>query len=176
MKIGIDARFFGPEYKGIGRYTQKLITHLQKIDNKNEYYIFLQKKQFKKIKFKNNNFHKVLANYKIYSLKEQLILPFLLYKYQLDLVHFLNFNIPILYFKKFIVTIHDLITHKKKKNSSKLPFILFYFKKIAYKFIINWAIIFSKKIITVSKYTKEKIINKFKINPKKVIVIYESCK
>ncbi|HKL16768.1 MAG TPA: glycosyltransferase [Patescibacteria group bacterium] len=176
MKIGIDARFFGPEFKGIGRYTQKLITHLQKIDNKNEYYIFLQKKQFKKIKFKNNNFHKVLANYKIYSLKEQLIFPFLLYKYQLDLVHFLNFNIPILYFKKFIVTIHDLIIHESKKNSSNLPVIIFFIKKLIYKFIINLAIKFSNKIITVSNYSKNKIINKYNIDPNKIIVIYEASK
>ncbi len=176
MRIGIDARFFGPKQKGIGRYSKKLITHLQKHDNENEYFIFLQEDQYNKISFNNKNFHKILANFKIYSLKEQLLFPFLLYKYKLDLVHFVNFNVPILYFKKFIVTIHDLITHNKKKDSSKLPFILFYIKKIIYKFIIRWAVKFSKKIITVSNYTKKTIINKFNVNPKKIIVIYEACK
>ncbi len=174
MKIGIDARFFGPKQKGIGRYAKKLITHLQNIDTKNEYYIFLQKEQFNNITFKSKNFHKVLADYKIYSLKEQLVFPFLLYKYNLDLVHFVNFNVPVLYFKKFVVTIHDLITHSKKRNASKLPLFIFYIKKIAYKFIINWAIKFSEQIITVSKYTKNKIINKFNTNPKKITVVYES--
>ncbi len=40
MRIGIDARFFGPESKGLGRYTQKLIEHLETIDTYNDYVIF----------------------------------------------------------------------------------------------------------------------------------------
>jgi len=34
MRIGIDARFFGPIGKGLGRYTQKLIENLEKISAK----------------------------------------------------------------------------------------------------------------------------------------------
>ena len=30
MRIGIDARFYGPTGKGIGRYTQELIANLEK--------------------------------------------------------------------------------------------------------------------------------------------------
>ena len=33
MRIGIDARFYGPVGKGLGRYTQKLIENLEKIDD-----------------------------------------------------------------------------------------------------------------------------------------------
>ncbi len=176
MKIGIDARFFGPQQKGIGRYTKELINHIQKYDKENEYYIFLQKEQFDKTNFENDNFYKVLADYKIYSLQEQLFFPLLIYKYNLDLMHFTNFNVPVLYFKDFIVTIHDLITHKTKKESSSLNSFLFYLKKIAYKFIINCAIKFSKKIITVSNFSKKTIFENYKIDPKKIIVIYESAK
>ena len=43
MRIGIDARFFGPIGKGLGRYTQKLIENLEKVDNTNQYCIFLKK-------------------------------------------------------------------------------------------------------------------------------------
>ncbi len=43
MKIAIDARFFGPEGTGIGKYTEKLIENLQKLDRKNEYHIILRK-------------------------------------------------------------------------------------------------------------------------------------
>ena len=35
MRIGIDARFYGSVGKGLGRYTQKLIENLEKIDSEN---------------------------------------------------------------------------------------------------------------------------------------------
>ncbi|KKP70467.1 MAG: hypothetical protein UR69_C0005G0007, partial [Candidatus Moranbacteria bacterium GW2011_GWE2_35_2-] len=43
MIIGIDARFFGLLGKGLGRYTQKLIEHLEAIDSENQYVVFLRK-------------------------------------------------------------------------------------------------------------------------------------
>ena len=41
MRIGIDARFVGPQGTGLGKYTEKLILNLTQIDKKNEYTIFL---------------------------------------------------------------------------------------------------------------------------------------
>ena len=72
MKIGIDARFAGPQGTGLGKYTEKLILNLQNIDNKNHYDIFLNEKNWNHIKLFNNNFNKKLANVSWYSLEEQL--------------------------------------------------------------------------------------------------------
>ena len=57
MKIGIDARFFGSIGKGLGRYTQKLIENLEKIDQENQYIIFLQR-NFDEYQPKNEKFRK----------------------------------------------------------------------------------------------------------------------
>ena len=46
MRIGIDARFYGPPGKGLGRYTQKLIVNLERIDNANQYFVFLCQENF----------------------------------------------------------------------------------------------------------------------------------
>lgn len=62
MKIGIDARFLGPMGTGIGRYTQKLIENLEKIDKKNKYVIFLRKENLNFYEPANPNFRKVLAD------------------------------------------------------------------------------------------------------------------
>ena len=43
MKIAIDARLFGPRGAGIGKYSEKLIENLQKIDHKNDYRFFVDK-------------------------------------------------------------------------------------------------------------------------------------
>ena len=175
MRIGIDARFYGASGgKGIGRYTEQLITNLEKIDLENEYFIFLRQENFDLYQPRNKRFHKVLADYKWYSFKEQIYFPFKLYKYHLDLVHFLHFNTPLLYFRRFVVTIHDLIHQKSSRESSTLSWLSFYFKKLAYSVVIKSAIKKSKRIITVSNFSKQEIIKYYRINPDKIFVTYES--
>ncbi|MFH1235375.1 MAG: glycosyltransferase family 1 protein, partial [Parcubacteria group bacterium] len=97
MKIGIDARFFGPLGKGLGRYTQKLIEHLEKIDAVNSYVIFLRKENFEAYSPSRPNFSKVLADFRWYSLEEQIKFPRVLRNAHVDFVHFPHFNVPIFY-------------------------------------------------------------------------------
>ncbi len=177
MNIGIDARFWGPAGKGLGRYTQKLIENLEKIDTDNQYFIFLKKDNFKKYQPANKNFHKILADYRWYTLAEQIKFPWLLKKYKLDLMHFPHFNVPIFYRKNFIVTIHDLILiHFPTVRNSTLSPLVYWMKFIAYKIVIKSAIYRSKKIIAVSQFTKNDILKEYpKVPKKKIVVAYESC-
>ena len=173
MRIGIDARLYGPS--GIGRYTEKLITALEKFDQENEYFIFLRQKNFDLYQPQNHKFHKVLTDYQGYSLKEQILFPFKLWVYNLDFVHFLHVNVPVLYLGKFIVTVHDLIQKQATKKASTRSFLLFCFKKLVYSLVLGLAIKRSRKIITVSQFSKGEILKCYKIKPKKIIVTYESC-
>src|SRR5258708_3370943 len=109
MRIGIDARFYGSVGKGLGRYTSELISHLEKIDNGNDYVIFLRASNFKSYVPKNPRFTKVLAEFPWYTWSEQVRYPKLLNSHMLDLMHFPHFNVPFFYRKPFVVTVHDLI-------------------------------------------------------------------
>lgn len=174
MKIGIDARFFGTSGKGLGRYTQKLIEELEKIDHNNQYYIFLNQHNFDEYQPKNPNFHKILANIPWYSWQEQIIFPRILKKYKLDLMHFLHFNVPILYRKAYFVTIHDLILLEyPTRKASKLNFIMYSIKNLAYRFVILNAVKTAKKVITISNYTTDSIKKHFHISNSKINMIYE---
>lgn len=174
MKIGIDARFFGTSGKGLGRYTQKLIEELEKIDHNNQYYIFLNQHNFDEYQPKNPNFHKILANIPWYSWQEQIIFPRILKKYKLDLMHFLHFNVPILYRKAYFVTIHDLILLEyPTRKASKLNFIMYSIKNLAYRFVILNAVKTAKKVITISNYTTDSIKKHFNISNSKINMIYE---
>lgn len=179
MRIGIDARFYGVRSKGLGRYTQKLIENLesiQKDDMSDEYFVFLREHSFKEYEPKNKNFHKVLADYPWYSFSEQVNMPKLLNKYNLDLVHFPHFNVPLFYKRPFIITIHDLILlHFPTVRSSTLSPIFYWIKFLAYKIVIGSAIKRSKNIITVSEFTKKDIIKNYKRAKEKTIVTYEAC-
>jgi len=77
MKIGIDARFFGPRVGGggLGRYVSELVTHLQKIDQRNQYILFLKKENFHECKITNKNFSKQLIDIPWYSIEEQRKMP-----------------------------------------------------------------------------------------------------
>lgn len=176
MKIGIDARFYGSLGKGLGRYTQKLIEHLEAIDTENHYVIFLRRENFDEYQPKNTRFQKVLADYQWYSFAEQLFFPLLLKKYHCDIVHFPHFNVPVLYSGRFIVTIHDLILiHFPTQRATTLHPLWYRVKFLAYKMAIWWAIKKSSCIMTVSEFTKQDILKHYSVSSEKIRVAYEAA-
>ncbi len=178
MRIGVDARFYGAIGKGLGRYTQKLIENLEKISAKggNEYFIFLRKENFEDYQPKNENFQKVLADYRWYTLSEQINMPRILNKYNLDLVHFPHFNVPLFYRRKFVITIHDLILiHFPTIRGTTLNPLFYFLKFLAYKIVIRSAIKRAEKIIAVSNFTKNDILKNYGVPAEKIAVTHEAC-
>ncbi|MFH1938298.1 MAG: glycosyltransferase family 1 protein [Patescibacteria group bacterium] len=173
-RIGIDARLYGPKQTGPGRYVQKLIQNLEKIDLDNQYIVFLRKENWNEYQPKNKNFKKVLADCHWYTLKEQILMPFKIRQAKVDLMHFPHFNVPVFCFKPFVVTIHDLILKRfpTRRVSALEPF-SYWFKNLAYHLVIYSAVKRSKKIIAISNYTKKDILKYFSIDSKKIKVIYE---
>src|SRR4030042_4304885 len=134
MKIAIDARYYGPEGTGIGKYVEKLLENLEQLDTKNEYFVILRRDNFHLFNPKNSNFKKILADARWYSVKEQVLLPAVLTRIKPDLVHFPHFNIPLVFPGKFVVTIHDVIKSEYKGPSSTtqaLP--IYYLKHLGYE-------------------------------------------
>ena len=175
MRIGIDARFCGPIGKGLGRYTQKLITHLEKIDQRNQYVVFLRQDNWEVYQPAKENFQKALADFQWYSWQEQIGMPKVLKKYDLDLVHFPHFNVPLFYRGKFVTTIHDLILIKfPTKRATTLGPLLYKIKYLGYKKVIGHAVKKSQSVITVSQYTKKQLADFFKIAVDKIHVTYEA--
>jgi glycosyltransferase involved in cell wall biosynthesis len=196
MKIGIDARLYGPRNRGLGRYIQKLIEHLEKIDQKNQYIIFLRRANWDNYQPKNSNFKKILADYRWYSLKEQIFMPWKIWQQKLDLIHFPHYDVPIISSifpasygivelvlskakgsprnDRRIVTIHDLvITRFPNQRATTLNPLLYKIKFWAYRLVIWLAVKRAKKIITVSEFSKKEIIDYFKLPSEKIVVTYE---
>ncbi|MBI3396904.1 glycosyltransferase family 4 protein [Candidatus Woesebacteria bacterium] len=173
MKIVIDARLYGLENTGIGRYTINLISQLQKIDSANEYTVLLRKKYFDQINLPNN-WKKVLADYPHYSFSEQFRLPFLLYSLKPDLVHFLHLNVPILYWQKYVLTVHDiLISTQTGTDTTTLPFYWYWIKRLVLPAVFINALKMSQKILVPSETVKSEICRIYSIKPSKIVVTYE---
>lgn len=176
LRIAIDARMYGLEHAGIGRYILNLVNQIEKIDKKNEYFIFLRKKYYQKLRFKSKRFKKVLVDIPHYSFKEQIVLPLQLIKLRPDLVHFPHFNVPIFWRGKYVVTIHDLIKHESRGvETTTRPTPLYWFKYIIYQLTVFSAIKRAQKIITPSKWWKKELIKRYRLKPAKIVVTYEGA-
>ncbi len=173
MKIVIDARLYGTKHTGNGRYTQNLVENLTKIDSTNTYYILLRKDDYESLNFPKN-FVKILADFKHYTFKEQFLLPIIIYKIKPDIVHFPHFNVPIFYFGKFIVTIHDMIMHKSKGGEATTrPFPIYQIWRLGYYLAFAKAVYFSNLIICPTNVVKDDLSSFYKINKDKIKVTYE---
>jgi glycosyltransferase involved in cell wall biosynthesis len=177
MVIGIDVRMWAES--GIGRYVRNLVRELARIDSADRYVLFCLAKDHEEI-FRavgtSDRWRFVIADYLWYTFSEQLFLPFLLYRENLDLVHFPHFNIPILYFKPFAVTIHDLthFTFAMKRASTRSGFV-YGIKHAAYSFVFSQAVRRSRKIFAVSEYVKNALCERFTLSREKIVVTYESA-
>lgn len=174
MKIGIDARFWGLEHAGLGRYVMELVRELAKIDRKNNYTLFLRKPYDKEVKLPHN-FKLICANILHYTLEEQWLLAEIFARADLDILHVPHFNVPLLYKKPFIVTIHDLLWHDIKGLSvtTQTPFV-YLVKYLGYRAVVSNALKRSRHILVPSKVIKDKLMNEHKVSKAKIDVTYEA--
>lgn len=175
MRIGIDARFFGPKTGGggIGRYVAELVTNLQELDSRNEYVIFLRKENFHEFSVRNKRFYKQLVDIPWYSLKEQLLLPGYVRRARVDFMHYPHWNVPIFSSTPFLVTIHDLILIEdpKSAHATTRSALVHGFKYAGFRTVIESAIHRSRHIATISEYTKRRVLEHFGVKEKKITVI-----
>jgi glycosyltransferase involved in cell wall biosynthesis len=171
MKIGIDLRMGDPEY-GIGRYGLELTKALLEADKENRYVLFVRDvMKFRKAGFEHySNARLVEANYRHYSIAEQVVFPMLLLRQDLDLMHFLNFNVPLAYRKPYVVTIHDVVHVRLPGNKRRRVF-----HRIAMRTVLQSAADHAKRVLTVSQFSKREIVDVLKTPAYKIDVIYEAA-
>jgi glycosyltransferase involved in cell wall biosynthesis len=177
MMIGIDARMYN-EGLGIGRYVSRLIAHLELLETDDHYTIFLTRRQWDSYTPKNSRFTKVCADIPWYSLREQILLPWILYRHRVDLMHFPHFNVPFLYFRPFVMTIHDFIMWKYPNSAQNAVtthhFVLYRIKYFVYRMLMYWTARRAKKIIAVSQHTANDCRSLLHLAPRQIEVIHEA--
>ncbi len=174
MKIGFDARMFGPATGGggLGRYVEQLATRLHATDQDGSFVFFLGPKNAGVLA----GARRVLTDIHWYGWKEQLVLPRLLDRQRCDLLHFPHWNVPLFLRTPFVVTIHDLILLDEplsSKASTRNP-LVFWIKYAAFRLVLSHAVRASRQIIAVSETTKQAILRHFPSVPaSKITVILE---
>lgn len=173
MKIGIDCRtILDPEHgeaAGVGHYTYHLLDNLLKIDPKNKYVLFFDRRVGDAGYFKRKN-----SEIKFFPFIEYKAFLPIAYSHflaaafvsreKLDVFHSPASTIPLAYTKNSIVTIHDLAIYQKK---SWFPQQIF-----ATRVVVPSSLKRAKRIISVSNYTKQDLVKIFKVPEERVTVIY----
>ena len=168
MNIGLDLRFWRSGTGGLGRYSQNLLKEMLLIDKENKYTAMITPEDEPEFDLTAPNLTTLVVPIAHYSPSEQTKLPKILKQQNFDLVHFANFNHPILYRRPFVVTIHDLIMHLFPTGSQKSSFL----RKAAYRLTMRDCRR-AKKIIVPSEATKRDLVNMLKFPDSKIVVTPE---
>lgn len=170
MHIVIDARIINTS---TGRYVERLVTYLDKIDRVNRYTVLVPSKDKDFWKPAHDNFTVKTADFDNYSFAEQVGFKKFLDSLQADLVHFCMPQQPIFYRGAHVTTFHDL-TLLKTYNSDK-NWLLFHLKQL-----IGWGVFHtvartSRHLIAPTEYTKQDVVRTLGIKPERITVTYEAA-
>ena len=170
MKIGIESqRIFRTRKHGMDVVALELIRQIQQLDQKNEYILFAMNGEDRNCISDTANFKTIMLNGVTYAGWEQISLPAAVKKYKPQLLHCTGNTAPYSCAVPMIVTVHDVI-YLEEVN----------FEGSAYqnvgnlyrKMVVPHAIRKAEKIVTVSEYEKNVIIDVCKTDPEKIVVIH----
>lgn len=103
MRIAIDARAYS--WAGIGRYIRNILLHLAQVSHPHDILVLLNEKDAQAY---DGPFQKILVDGSYYSWREQVVGWRQLERVEADLWHFTHFNVPWLFGRPYVVTIHDV--------------------------------------------------------------------
>lgn len=165
MRIGINLIPFDA-VQGIEIFSKNIVSHLLRLKKDEKFLIFGSENmpelfdfpaaQLIKIKGLNTKYSKAFY-------QQTLIYP-LLKKYKIDLLFSPSPAAPFFY-KNKVVVVHDCAYDRFPEAENR-------FVKTYFRLLFCGAKYFSKKIVTVSNFSKKELIDLYKINPEKIEVIY----
>ncbi|GIW63973.1 MAG: mannosyltransferase B [Patescibacteria group bacterium] len=175
MRLGIDARL--AFQTGVGVHIRNLLINLQSLlPDAWQVFIFSRPGDIGKLRTIMNttdNISFIPADAQWHSFSEQTKFLVQLYQTKLDLMHFTYFSYPVLYKKKFIITLHDLIPYDfKTGKASTKNFFIYEAKHRIYKYLIRQAVFNSEHIFTPSRTVANDIVAKFKVKRSKITIVY----
>lgn len=174
MKIGIEAqRIFRKNKHGMDYVVLQEIKELQQRDTENEYYVFVKPGEDHCVE-SSRNVHVIELNCPTYPLWEQWALPRAAKKYRVELLHCTSNTAPIWCDIPLVLTLHDIIFLEPRNRQQQKLSRYQDMGRIYRRFVVPRIIMECKRIITVSNYERNNIINHFHLNTKRISMLYNS--
>ena len=170
MRIGIEAqRIFRKNKHGKDYVVLQEIIELQKMDHRNEYYIFVAPGPDRCLE-DTSNVHIIEIEGNFYPTWEQLSLPKVASEVGVELLHCTSNTAPIRCNIPLILTLHDIIflEPRDKQNKSLYQNLGWFYRRMVVPRILKKC----RRIITVSEFEQNNIISKLGLPRKQVAMIY----
>lgn len=155
MRIAIEAqRIFRENKHGMDFVALESIRELQRIDNKNIYYIFVASGKDRCLK-ETENFHIIEVGGFSYPYWEQVALPKAVERVKPDLLHCTSNTAPIYLRVPLVITLHDIIFLEPKGSNNKSLYQNL--GRLYRRFVVPQILPKCKRIITVSNFERNRI-------------------
>jgi len=164
MRIAFDLRRI--KNPGIGRYMKCLAEAVLAQAPEHEYLLILPPDGEHAILVRANHTERLLTSVPYYSVREQVVLPRILRRHKVDMLHSPHFNLPLFRPCSTVVTIHDVIYLACKDD---LPSQL---GRLYYRGMMAASIRLADRILTDSEFSKNDIVRFLHADPEKIEVIY----
>ncbi len=155
MKIAIEAqRIFRPNKHGMDFVALETIRCLQRIDTRNEYFIFVGGGEDRCLE-ESPNMHIVTLDCPSYPLWEQWALPRAVKRVKPDLLHCTSNTAPLRDVAPLVVTLHDIIFLEKQQTRNKSLYQQL--GRIYRRLVVPRILPRCRRIITVSAFERDRI-------------------
>jgi glycosyltransferase involved in cell wall biosynthesis len=164
MRIGYDLRRINNP--GIGRYMRRIVEGVLQQAPQNDYVLIMAPGTEELVAGSSGkNVKTIVTTLPYYSVREQFELRSISRDERLDLFHSPHFLMPLLPTCPTVITIHDVIYIACKEDlESRVG-------RLYYKWMMKAAAHQSKRIITVSTFSKSDIVRLLSVSPEKVDVV-----
>ncbi len=170
MRIGVNARFLlKDKLEGIGWFSYETLIRITRAHPEHEFYFFFDRPYHKDFLFSKNITPVILypqARHPfLFYLFFEWSIPFALKKYKIDYFISPDGYLPLKSKVPSLAVIHDIAFEHRSTDVGKLmlKYYRYYFPRFANK---------ATRIATVSEYSKQDIINTYKISENKIDVVY----
>jgi glycosyltransferase involved in cell wall biosynthesis len=172
MKIGINLLYLIPGVVGgTGTYASGLLHGLAAIDHENEYVVFVNREAATLPLPEEDNFRRVVCNIRAQNRMhryayEQFVLPVIVRRERLDLLHSLGYVGPLFLSCRHVVTIHDLNYRAFGKQAMSLA------RRQVLSFFVSQSARRSSHIITDSHFSQHELVEALHISSDRISVTY----
>lgn len=174
MKIGIEAqRIFRKNKHGMDYVVLQEIKELQQIDTENEYYVFVKPGEDHCLE-SSKNVHIIELHCPTYPLWEQWALPKAAKKHGIEILHCTSNTAPIWCDVPLILTLHDIIYLEPRDRRLQKLSRYQDLGRTYRRFVVPRIIMNCKRIITVSNFERNNIIEYFHLDTKNITMLYNS--
>lgn len=171
MHIAIDARIIN---SSTGRYIERLLTYLEKLDSPHEFSVLVRSRDINYWKPSKKNFKVVVADYHQYTMEEQVGFYIFLKRLNPDLVHFCMPQQPLLYSGRTVTTVHDLNLLRITENEN-MSWPVLKFKQAIFARLLRSVTKRSEYVITPTQYVKDDLLKFQPVDEDRIVVTHEAA-